>query len=253
MSALLDIAQLNAEQKEAVEYEAGPLLIFAGAGSGKTRVITYRIARLLQTGVPAPRIFAVTFTNKAAREMKERVEALVGDSAKTMWIGTFHSLFARILRIDGKHIGIDPRFVIYDDSDQMTLVREILKRMDLDEKSIQPRPILSEISRAKERLQSPEKFATLATGFFEQTAARVYEEYQQLLQKASALDFDDILYFVHRLFDQRPDILEKYQERFLHLMVDEYQDVNHAQYEVVHQLAAKHRNIVVVGDDDQSI
>jgi DNA helicase-2/ATP-dependent DNA helicase PcrA len=253
MSALLDTTQLNAEQKEAVEYTDGPLLIFAGAGSGKTRVITYRIARLLNQGVPPARIFAVTFTNKAAREMKERVEALVGESAKAMWIGTFHSLFARILRIDGKSIGIDPRFVIYDDSDQMSLVREILKRMDLDEKSIQPRAVLNEISRAKEKLQSPEKYATLAAGFFEQTASRVYRQYQELLLKASALDFDDILYFVHRLFDQRPEILEKYQERFLHLMVDEYQDVNFAQYEVVHQLAARHRNIVVVGDDDQSI
>jgi DNA helicase-2/ATP-dependent DNA helicase PcrA len=253
MSARLELDQLNPEQKEAVEYSGGPLLIFAGAGSGKTRVVTYRIARLMQSGVSPMRIFAVTFTNKASREMRERVEALVGESAKGMWIGTFHSLFARILRIDGKHIGIDPRFTIYDDSDQISLVRDILKRMGLDDKAIQPRAVLSEISRAKEKLQSPEKFKTLATGFFEQTAAKAYKTYQELLFKAGALDFDDILYFVHRLFDQCPEVLEKYQERFLHLMVDEYQDVNFAQYEVVHQLAAKHRNIVVVGDDDQSI
>jgi DNA helicase-2/ATP-dependent DNA helicase PcrA len=253
MSAVLDISQLNSEQKEAVEYDAGPLLIFAGAGSGKTRVITYRIARLLNSGVNPSRILAVTFTNKAAREMKERVEALVGEKARPMWIGTFHSTFARILRIDGKSIGIDPRFVIYDDSDQVSMVREILKRMNLDEKSIQPRSVLSEISRAKEKLQSPEKFASVATGFFEVTVGRVYREYQELLARANALDFDDILYFVYRLFEQCPPVLEKYQDRFLHLMVDEYQDVNFAQYEVVHQLAAKHRNIVVVGDDDQSI
>ncbi len=253
MAVVLDVDALNPEQREAVEYNGGPLLIFAGAGSGKTRVITYRIARLIRDGVPAARILAVTFTNKAAREMRERVEALLGGAARNMWIGTFHSLFARMLRIDGKSIGIDPNFVIYDDADQVQLVREILKRMDLDEKTVQPRPILNEISSAKEKLLTPEKYSEKATGYIERISASVYRSYQDLLAKANALDFDDILFFTHRLLEQRKDVLEKYQERFLHILVDEYQDVNFAQYSIVHLLAGKHRNVVVVGDDDQSI
>jgi DNA helicase-2/ATP-dependent DNA helicase PcrA len=253
MAVALDVETLNPEQREAVEYNGGPLLIFAGAGSGKTRVITYRIARLIKDGVPPPRILAVTFTNKAAREMRERIESLIGNTSKNMWIGTFHSLFARMLRIDGKHIGIDPNYVIYDDGDQIQLVKEILKKMDLDEKTVQPRPILNEISSAKEKLLAPEKYAERATGYIERIAATVYKSYQDLLAKANALDFDDILFFTNRLLEQRQDVLEKYQERFLHVLVDEYQDVNLAQYNVVHMLAGKHRNVVVVGDDDQSI
>ncbi len=253
MSIVLDIESLNPEQKDAVEHPGGPLLIFAGAGSGKTRVITYRIARLLQEGVPSYRILAVTFTNKAAREMRERVEALVGDVSRNMWIGTFHSLCARMLRIDGKHIGLDPNFVIYDDSDQLSLIREIFKTKDIDDKSIQPRAVLSEISSAKEKLLTPEKYAEKTTGFFERIAADIYKSYNALLQKANALDFDDILFYANRLLEQREDVREKYQERFQHILVDEYQDVNFAQYQIVHLLAAKHKNVVVVGDDDQSI
>jgi len=236
-----------------VEYDGGPLLIFAGAGSGKTRVITFRIARLLQSSVPPHRILAVTFTNKAAREMRERVEGLVGDTTRNMWIGTFHSLFARLLRIEGKHIGLDPNFVIYDDADQLSLIKEILKKKNLDEKSVQPRAVLNEISTAKEKLLSPEAYEKDAMGYLERLSAEVYRSYQELLFKASALDFDDILYFTNRLLEQRKDVLEKYQDRFLHILVDEYQDVNFAQYNVIHMLAAKHRNVVVVGDDDQSI
>jgi DNA helicase-2/ATP-dependent DNA helicase PcrA len=253
MSASLDLDGLNPEQREAVVHPGGPLLIFAGAGSGKTRVITYRIARLLQQGIPPYRILAVTFTNKAAREMRERIEALVGEVGRSMWIGTFHALCARMLRIDGKHIGIDPNFVIYDDGDQLSLVREVLKAKNIDDKSIQPRALLSEISTAKEKLKTPEDYATMATGFFERIAADVYAQYNALLQKANALDFDDILYYANRLLEQREDVREKYQERFQHVLVDEYQDVNWAQYNIVHTLAAKHRNVVVVGDDDQSI
>ena len=249
----LDLDSLNPEQREAVVHPGGPMLIFAGAGSGKTRVITYRIARLLQGGVWGSRILAVTFTNKAAREMRERLEGLVGDAAKNMWVGTFHALCARILRIDGKHIGLDPNFVIYDDADQMGLVREVLKAKNIDDKAIQPRAILSEISNAKEKLLSPEKYIQDATGFFERIAGDVYKSYNELLKRANALDFDDILYFVNRLFEQRKDVLDKYQERFLHVLVDEYQDVNFAQYSIVHAIAGKHKNIVVVGDDDQSI
>lgn len=229
------------------------MLIFAGAGSGKTRVITFRIARLMSLGVAGSRILAVTFTNKSAREMRGRVEELVGDASKGMWIGTFHSLCARILRIDGKGIGLDPNFVIYDDSDQVSLIREVFKAKNIDDKSIQPRAVLNEISSAKEKLLTPEKYADKATGFFERIAADVYKSYNTLLHKANALDFDDILYFTNRLFEQRADILEKYQSRFLHILVDEYQDVNFAQYNIVHMLAGKHRNVVVVGDDDQSI
>ncbi|HVT12232.1 MAG TPA: UvrD-helicase domain-containing protein [Fimbriimonadaceae bacterium] len=253
MTAPLDLHSLNPEQREAVEWPGGPLLIFAGAGSGKTRVITYRIARLIQTGVHPSRILAVTFTNKAAREMRERVEGLVGEAARNMWIGTFHSICARILRIDGQAIGLDRNFVIYDDSDQVSLIREIFKQKNIDDKSIQPRAVLSEISSAKEKMLSPEQYAEKATGFFERIAADIYKSYNALLRKANALDFDDILYYAVRLFEQRADVREKYQERFLHVLVDEYQDVNYSQYLMVHMISAKHRNVVVVGDDDQSI
>jgi DNA helicase-2/ATP-dependent DNA helicase PcrA len=249
----LDLDSLNPEQREAVVHPGGPMLIFAGAGSGKTRVITFRIANLLQSGVWGSRILAVTFTNKAAREMRERLEGLVGGEAKKMWVGTFHSLCARILRIDGKFIGLDPNFVIYDDSDQLSLIREVFKSKNIDDKSIQPRAVLSEISNAKEKLTSPEKYIENATGFFERIVGDVYKSYNALLQRANALDFDDILYYVNRLFEQRKEVLEKYQERFLHVLVDEYQDVNFAQYSIVHAIAGKHQNIVVVGDDDQSI
>lgn len=253
MTATLDLNTLNPEQREAVEWPGGPLLIFAGAGSGKTRVITYRIARLIQSGIHPSRVLAVTFTNKASREMKERVEQIVGEVAKNMWIGTFHSLCSRILRIDGQSIGLDRNFVIYDDSDQMSLVREIFKQKNIDDKSIQPRAVLAEISHAKEKMLTPEQYAEKATGFFERIASDIYKSYNALLRKANALDFDDILYFTVRLFEQRQDVREKYQERFQHVLVDEYQDVNFAQYQIVHLISGKHRNVVVVGDDDQSI
>jgi DNA helicase-2/ATP-dependent DNA helicase PcrA len=249
----LDLESLNPEQREAVELAGGPILIFAGAGSGKTRVITYRIARLIRDGVPPHRILAVTFTNKSAREMRERVEQIVGEVAKQMWIGTFHSICSRLLRIDGRHIGIDPTFVIYDDSDQLSLIRDIFKAKNIDDKSLQPRAILNEISSAKEKMLTPEKYAERATGFFEKMASEFYTAYNKLLTKANALDFDDILYYAVRLLEQREDVRQKYQDRFLHLLVDEYQDVNFAQYTLVQLIAAKHRNVVVVGDDDQSI
>jgi DNA helicase-2/ATP-dependent DNA helicase PcrA len=253
MLATLDLDSLNPEQREAVTCPGGPLLIFAGAGSGKTRVITHRIARLILEGTPSYRILAVTFTNKAAREMKDRVESLVGGVARDMWIGTFHSICARLLRIEGRAIGLDSNFVIYDDADQLSLIREIFKAKNIDDKSIQPRAVLSGISSAKEKLLSPEAYSDKATGFFERICADVYKSYNGLLQKANALDFDDILYYANRLLEQRPEVLQKYQERFLHVLVDEYQDVNFAQYNIVHYFAGKHRNIVVVGDDDQSI
>lgn len=253
MSAVFSVESLNPEQLEAVNHPAGPLLIFAGAGSGKTRVITCRIAKLIADGVPPYRILAVTFTNKAAREMRDRVIEMVGPAAKNISMGTFHSLCARFLRIDGKHIGLDPNFVIYDDADQISLIKDVLKSKNLDDKTIQPRAILNEISSAKEKLLTPEAYAERATGYVERMAAEVYKSYAALLKKANALDFDDIIYFTVRLLEQRQDVLEKYQDRFLHVLVDEYQDVNFAQYKIVDLISAKHRNIVVVGDDDQSI
>src|SRR2546421_6184253 len=250
----VDLDSLNPPQREAVDDPGGPMLIFAGAGSGKTRVITTRIGKLVSQGVPPYRILAVTFTNKAASEMRERVESMVGgDAAKRIWMGTFHSICSKMLRIDGKAIGIDQSFVIYDDADQVSLIREIFKARNIDDKSIQPRAILSEISSAKEKLISSEKYAERATGFVEKIAADVYKSYNALLRKANALDFDDLLLYTVRLLEQRQDVREKYQDRFLHVLVDEYQDVNYAQYQIVSVLAAKHRNVVVVGDDDQSI
>lgn len=253
MTIPFDTASLNPEQLEAVNWPGGPMLIFAGAGSGKTRVITCRIARLVAEGVWGSRILAVTFTNKAAKEMRDRVEDMVGSEARAMWIGTFHSICARILRMSGSAMGIDPKFTIYDDSDQMSLVKEILKKKDLDEKSIQPRPVLHHISRAKEKLLGPDAYAREATGFMEQIVAEVYKEYDRRLRDLGALDFDDILLQTVRLFQTCPDVLAKYQERFLHVLVDEYQDVNLVQYKFADMISAKHRNIVIVGDDDQSI
>ncbi len=254
MTAPFDVVTLNPQQREAVEHSSGPLMIFAGAGSGKTRVITCRIARLIHEGIPPNRILSVTFTNKAAREMRERIDGMLGEGmARQMWLGTFHSTCAKLLRIEGAHIDLDPNFVIYDDGDQLSLVREILKQKNLDEKSIQPRAILSEISRAKEKLQTPEMYEREATGFFERIVASIYPTYNSLLKKSNALDFDDILMLAVKLLEQRPSVLERYQERFLHVLIDEYQDVNFSQYRLASLLAARHRNITIVGDDDQSI
>ncbi|HRD31778.1 MAG TPA: UvrD-helicase domain-containing protein [Fimbriimonadaceae bacterium] len=253
MSLPFDLNSLNPEQKRAVECNGGPLMVFAGAGSGKTRVVTCRIAKLIAEGVPASRIMAVTFTNKAAREMRERLEQMVGEEAKYLWMGTFHSTCAKLLRMDGAAIGIDRNFVVYDDTDQLSIVRDLIKRRNLDPKAIQPRAVLAEISRAKERLESPTKYAETAAGFFPKIVADIYKEYNDALRRANALDFDDILLYAVRLLEQAESVREKYQERFLHVMVDEYQDVNMAQYRLTHLLAAKHQNIMIVGDDDQSI
>lgn len=251
--SILDLDSLNPDQRAAVDHPAGPLMIVAGAGSGKTRVVTFRIARIITEGTPAHRILAVTFTNKAAREMRERVHELVGDAASSLWMGTFHSVCAKILRIDGHAIGLDRNFVVYDDGDQMTLVRDLIKKRGYDDKAIQPRAVLSEISRAKEKLMTPGKYTEQASGFFERVVAAIYPDYDKALQAANALDFDDIIMKTARLLDQVEAVREKYQEKFLHVLVDEYQDVNFAQYKIADLMAAKHRNITVVGDDDQSI
>lgn len=253
MVASFDLDSLNPQQRDAVEWPGGPLQIFAGAGSGKTRVITMRIARLLSEGCPPSRILSVTFTNKAAREMRERVEHLVGPSARYLWMGTFHSICAKLLRIEGPTVGLSGDFVIYDDGDQMSVIRDLYKRFALDEKSIQPRAALNEISRAKEKMQDPVAYASQASSFMEKMVAGLYPAYQDALARANALDFDDILYRAVLLLEKHPGVLEKLQEKFLHVMIDEYQDVNFAQYRFAQLISGKHRNITIVGDDDQSI
>jgi len=249
----LDLDSLNPQQNEAVMHPGGPLMIVAGAGSGKTRVITYRIARLMEEGCPPYRILAVTFTNKAAKEMRERIEHIVGPQATQIWMGTFHALCARILRSDGTAIGIDRNFVVYDDSEQLSLIKDLIKNKGYDDKAIQPRGVLSEISRAKEKMLTPEKYADRASSFFERTVAGIYKDYQKRLQNANSLDFDDLLFKAVKLLEDSPETLQKYQEKFLHVLVDEYQDVNFTQYRLADLLAGKHKNLTVVGDDDQSI
>lgn len=253
MALPFDVESLNPAQREAVEWPGGPLKIIAGAGSGKTRVITCRIARLLAEGTPPYRILAVTFTNKAAKEMKERLEAMVGPAGRSLWVGTFHSICARLLRMEGQAIGMDPSFVVYDDGDQLTLARDLIRQRNLDEKQIQPRSVLSEISRAKEKLLLPDDYRSQAAGFFEKVVAQIYPDYQAALSRANALDFDDLLMKAVLLLESSQETREKMQERFQHVLVDEYQDVNFAQYRLAGIIAGKHKNLTIVGDDDQSI
>jgi DNA helicase-2/ATP-dependent DNA helicase PcrA len=250
---MMDIlAELNPAQREAVEAINGPVLILAGPGSGKTRVITHRIAYLIKVcGVSPHRIMAVTFTNKAAREMEERLHRLVSSSVEDLTIGTFHATCARILRRDGKAIGVNSGFVIYDDEDQISLIKRSLQALDLDPKQYAPRAIQSAITSAKSRLLAPAEY--LPRSYFEEVVQRVYERYQQLLSESNALDFDDLLLKAVNLFRQNSQVLSKYQSRYLHLQVDEFQDTNLVQYELMKQLAGKYRNICVVGDPDQSI
>ncbi len=245
--------ELNEAQREAVLHPGGPLLVFAGAGSGKTRVITYRIAYLIHQGIPPHRIFAVTFTNKAANEMKERIQRLLGGSAKGLWIGTFHALCSRMLREHGHTIGLSRNFIIFDEDDQIALVREILKAKDWDDRSLSPRAILNEISRAKEKLLTPEEYSARSAGFIERVTAEIFPEYQEKLQKQQALDFDDIIQYTVRMLKEREEVRARYQNQFLHILVDEFQDVNYAQYVLIRLLSQKHQNVTVVGDDDQSI
>jgi DNA helicase-2/ATP-dependent DNA helicase PcrA len=248
------LATLNPEQRAAVEHGDGPLLILAGAGSGKTRVLTHRFAHLIRVrNVEPRRIMAVTFTNKAANEMKERVGHLVSRLPWDAWIGTFHSLSARILRRHGASIGVDPNFTVFDDSDQLTLIRQCVKYLELDEKQYPPRALLSAIGRAKDQLWTPQDYSRAAEGAFQETAAAIYRQYQERLIQNNALDFDDIIFNTVMLFRQDKEALAHYQNHFEHLLIDEYQDINAAQFELVRRLAAKRRNICAVGDDDQSI
>ncbi|MGE5507298.1 MAG: DNA helicase PcrA [Chitinophagales bacterium] len=248
------LAGLNPEQQAAVTHGEGPLLILAGAGSGKTRVLTHRIAYLVgELGVSPRQILAVTFTNKAADEMKARVERLLGGSAAGMWVMTFHSACGRILRKHGDRIGLPDNFVIFDSSDQVACVKEILRELSLDPQNFQPRALLERISKAKNDLKTPEQYAGEAADFFEQTVAKVFVRYQQMLRQNKAVDFDDLLVETVRLFREAPDVLAEYQDRFRYILVDEYQDTNHVQYTLVNELASRHRNLAVVGDDNQSI
>jgi DNA helicase-2/ATP-dependent DNA helicase PcrA len=246
---------LNPEQKRAVEHIEGPLLILAGAGSGKTRVITYRIANLIENyGVSPYNILAITFTNKAAEEMKERVNKLVPDRAGDVWVSTFHSACVRILRREAEKIGYQNDFIIFDAGDQLSVIKECLKRMNLDEKKFPTRGIAYFISSAKSKLMDPDETLAKSQGDFkEEVYAEVYKLYQDILKANNALDFDDLIGVTVNLFKQRPDVLSKYQERFKYILVDEYQDTNYVQYLLIKLLAERYRNLCVVGDDDQSI
>lgn len=245
---------LNDRQCEAVKHTEGPLLITAGAGSGKTKVLTCRIAHLLELGVAPYRILAITFTNKAAKEMKERETNLVGAQADSIWLSTFHSFCAKLLRfeVDGFH-GYTRNFTIYDSSDQLVLVKDCLKKLNLDDKQFTPRSVLGTISSAKNVLMDAKAFAAKASDFYEQKVADVYAMYQEKLRENNAVDFDDLLFLAVRLLQENEEVREKYQSRFQYILVDEYQDTNHAQYALTKILAARWRNICVVGDADQSI
>ena len=250
----IDLDTLNGPQRQAVECTEGPLLVLAGAGSGKTRVLTYRIAHLIDDMHVAPwEILAITFTNKAAAEMRERLGGLVGPRSRGMWVSTFHSMCVRILRADAERMGFTRNFTIYDTDDQKRLYKEIMSELDIDPKRFPVNALMNRISTAKNELIVPGDFAKQASDPVGKVAARVYERLQQRLRAANAFDFDDLLLYAYLLLKHHEDVLAAYQDRFRYIMVDEYQDTNHAQYAICGLLAAKHHNIMVVGDDDQSI
>jgi len=246
------LSDLNPAQTQAVAYNNGPLLVLAGAGSGKTRVLTYRVAHTIaKGGVQPENCLLLTFTNKAAEEMKQRVEKLIGTTPG--FAGTFHSFCARILRVDGRHIGISPGFIIYDETDQKQLVKDILEKLSLPTDSYNPASVLNGISEAKNQMLSPSGYAEFAKGEFQEAVFKVYVEYEKLLKKVGALDFDDLLIKTVKLFKNVPEVLEKWQKRFTHVFVDEWQDTNKIQYTLAKLLVAKSKNITAVGDASQSI
>ena len=249
----IDLDTLNDPQREAVLTTEGPLLVLAGAGSGKTRVLTFRIARLIEQGVYPWQILAITFTNKAAAEMRERLAGLVGGSSRGMWVSTFHSMCVRMLRADADKLGFTQSFTIYDTDDLKRLYKEIMAELDIDPKRYPVNSLMNRISQAKNELIVPRDFSVQATDPVGKVAARVYERLQERLRAANAFDFDDLLVYAYLLLKNHPEVLAAYQDRFRYIMVDEYQDTNHAQYEITMLLAAGHKNIMVVGDDDQSI
>jgi ATP-dependent DNA helicase UvrD/PcrA len=245
-------SNLNPSQAEAVKHAGGPVLVLAGAGSGKTRIITERIASLINTSGEHPsNILAVTFTNKAANEMKERLRRLIGHATRSLWLGTFHSICLRILKREIKHLsGFRQDFVIYDDADQIKLIRACMERLDIGEKELEPRSVRSKIDRAKNKGLDP---GDVGSDVYDDKVSKIYELYERELRRLNALDFGDLLYVTVRLFQEKPDVLRHYQEIYRHILVDEYQDTNHMQYKIVELLSKKHRNIFVVGDDNQSI
>jgi DNA helicase-2/ATP-dependent DNA helicase PcrA len=249
----MDVLQgLNSAQKEAVQLIEGPVLVLAGPGSGKTRVLTQRVAYLVkECGCEPYRIMAVTFTNKAAREMKERLHHLLGERLKQLTIGTFHAICVRILRRQARQLGISSNFVIYDAADQLSLIRQTLKDLDLDDKTYRPRAIQAAISRAKSELIGPAEYQPRT--YWQEAASRVYQRYQELLATNSALDFDDLLMAAARLFREHEEVLSKYQQRHRYILVDEFQDTNMAQYELLKLLTLKHHNLFIVADEDQAI
>ena len=249
---LLD--RLNPTQRDAVEHTEGPLLILAGAGSGKTRVLTHRIAHLIDEGLANPdEILAITFTNKAAREMKDRVALLVGPDSRRMWVSTFHAFCARILRVHAEKLGYKREFTIYDGADQVRLVKRCIVELGKDPKRFNPRSFQAQISSAKNVLMAPDDFLRNTEGYIAENVAEVYDLYQRRLYENNAMDFDDLIMQTVALLELFPEVRDRYQTRFKFIHVDEYQDTNHAQYRLVNVLAAKHRNLCVVGDDDQSV
>ncbi|MBN2167620.1 MAG: DNA helicase PcrA [Actinobacteria bacterium] len=248
------LEQLNHVQREAVAYKDGPLLIIAGAGSGKTRVLTYRVAYLVKyCGVSPWDVLALTFTNKAAGEMKERIQNLIGIPSRDMMIGTFHSMCARILRREIEVLGYSPRFSIYDEADANRLIAQCLDEEGFDRRTYHPRAIKAAISRAKSEMVDPDTFGGVASNMTEEVTAQVYRRYQERLKENNAVDFDDLLLLTVNIMELYPDVLEKYRQRFKHILVDEYQDTNTVQYHLVKLIAEKHGNLTVVGDDDQGI
>ena len=253
------IEGLNEPQKAAVLHDKGPLMIIAGAGSGKTRVLTHRIAHLISEGVAAHQILALTFTNKAAGEMRQRIEDLVGPQAKSLWMGTFHSIFARILRFEADKIGFTSNFSIYDTDDSKSLIKTILKERSLDDKVYKPGTVLNKISGAKNKLISYKEYTENPIYFEDDRAQQkpeigtIYVNYQKRIFKSNAMDFDDLLFNINILFRDKKDVLEKYQQKFQYILIDEFQDTNYSQYLIVKRLSEEHKNICVVGDDAQSI
>src|SRR5690348_8359628 len=248
------LADLNPAQREAVLTTEGPLLVIAGAGSGKTRVLTHRVAHLLATqGVKPNEILAITFTNKAAGEMKERVERTLGPVARAIWIMTFHAACGRILRREAERLGYRSSFTIYDQADQVRLVKACLEELERDPKRFVPRGIHTQISNAKNQLIGPADYASRVASFYDQTVADAYELYQRRMFASNAVDFDDMLYLTVDVLERFPEALEKWQKAFRYVLVDEYQDTNHAQYRLLQLLAQEHGNIFAVGDPDQSI
>src|SRR3989442_10384911 len=248
------LADLNDAQREAVLTTEGPLLVIAGAGSGKTRVLTYRVAHLLATqGVKPNEILAITFTNKAAGEMKERLEHLLGHVARAIWILTFHSACGRILRRESQRLGYRSNFTIYDQADQLRLTKQCLDELERDPKRFTPRGIHTQISFAKNTLVGPAEYRERVSSFYDQTVADAYELYQRKLFASNAVDFDDLLYLTVDVLERFPEARERWAKAFRYIIVDEYQDTNHAQYRLLQLLAGEHRNVAAVGDPDQSI